>query len=474
MAARAVLTLPRAKTIALFPGSFKPPHAGHLRGLAALVDRADIDEVVVVISARMRRIPGTTLALDAHVALEAFEALVGRDARVRFEICDDTAVQHALRYLDHVPPGTTVLLCMGSEDLGRDDERFAAALLKCRTKRVRADICALPTADIGTRATDLRAAIAAGEAGRAAFFAGLPANLPEWRKAAAWRACRSGVREVSDIFTQRLEPLFDEYGLDRTIGLRPIDAVSAPAFAAALADRRSVELRTAVDELEATTGNVGRGFEPRYRFAVAKRALGFLSRQRANPAELPVLVAYDRGSRTLIERPPLPAGRTLADELAAGQADAATAARVGLWLAWLHALPVPENPLRGTWEREREWWAAHVRAVSGTCESLASELGRNCEHRNVHYGLTPRVVRVHERKLAITRFESMASFGDPAIDLLIFATAYRDAHRGDTAAAESALARFFAAYAEASTAHAAWCNRARDWLDRGVRFDRTR
>tara|TARA_R100000008_G_scaffold79870_1_gene61875 strand:- start:223 stop:3117 length:2895 start_codon:yes stop_codon:yes gene_type:complete len=41
----------KAKTIALFPGSFKPPHKGHLSVISAVAQRDTVDEIKVIISA---------------------------------------------------------------------------------------------------------------------------------------------------------------------------------------------------------------------------------------------------------------------------------------------------------------------------------------------------------------------------------------------------------------------------------------
>ena len=118
----------KRKTIAVVPGSFKPPHAGH----ADMIDKYSkkADEVVVIISApgKQKRLTKSGKEITPQDALKIFEIFKKAYGwkNVKFEISKDASpMTAAYDYVEHELKDVDVLL--GASDKGGDYKRWSRA-----------------------------------------------------------------------------------------------------------------------------------------------------------------------------------------------------------------------------------------------------------------------------------------------------------------------------------------------------------
>ena len=98
------------RTVALFPGAFRPPHLNHYETVRRLAERTDVDEVVIIISNRARPVPGTRLVLDVDLAVGVWEVYLRHHPNARVEVAPAGGVRHALDLVDDAAPGERRLL----------------------------------------------------------------------------------------------------------------------------------------------------------------------------------------------------------------------------------------------------------------------------------------------------------------------------------------------------------------------------
>ncbi|RMH35847.1 MAG: hypothetical protein D6690_07880, partial [Nitrospirae bacterium] len=212
------------RRIALYPGAFRPPHAAHVHAVHALLQRRDIDEVVVIVSNRCRPVPGTTRVLGADVAEKIWGIyLRGFDtSRVRVEMASETAIRHALEYFHRVPPGSTLYFCLGEADFASGDPRFQSIAELAERTGIAASIIAAPTGGMTVRGTDVRAALGQREAGRHAFLAALPDYLTETERQDVWELCRANLKAMSEVLAPTIRTIVERQALGPLVELRPV------------------------------------------------------------------------------------------------------------------------------------------------------------------------------------------------------------------------------------------------------------
>lgn len=132
-----VLTHPQEKTIAVFPGSFKPPHAGHYRIVDELKNLKTPDgfhicnKIIILISnkARIAQSDSKTTYITADMAKELWDLYISNeDAQTRIEVRvteHDTPIKGIYELmLNEMSPGETLLLVKSDKD--SDSDRFNA------------------------------------------------------------------------------------------------------------------------------------------------------------------------------------------------------------------------------------------------------------------------------------------------------------------------------------------------------------
>jgi len=140
-----------SKTIAIFPGSFKPPHMGHLRALLSISQEADV--IYVLISKPQlstRALPVSGKSIDADQAKQCWHAMLDKTNikdKTRVMISDHASpITTTVDFVTHpadpnnifvAPPNCTVVLGVGNKD--SDAKRFNDKLIN-DAKRKRPDL----------------------------------------------------------------------------------------------------------------------------------------------------------------------------------------------------------------------------------------------------------------------------------------------------------------------------------------------
>jgi len=112
----------KGKTIALFPGSFKPPHKGHLSVIKAVAQDKNIDEIRIIISAPDKDVRSAKITPDkAKKVFEKYLQAAGINKPVSVEISSSPSpIGAAYEYISQVAaPGENILLLTSSADASR-------------------------------------------------------------------------------------------------------------------------------------------------------------------------------------------------------------------------------------------------------------------------------------------------------------------------------------------------------------------
>jgi len=171
------LTEQKGQSIALYPGKFKPPHAGHFDVAKEILNKPNINKLIIYISP----LPHEGISPDQSKAIwEIYKSHLPGDVEIR--IGEISPVRAVYDYLDNEAEAGDVLnLILGEKDLS--DGRYARA--GGRRNDVSVNSIPVPPQAGGISATQMRQALWADEEGR--FIAGLPNSLND--------------QEISDILT---------------------------------------------------------------------------------------------------------------------------------------------------------------------------------------------------------------------------------------------------------------------------------
>lgn len=412
----------KSRTIALFPGAFRPPHAAHFAAVQELASRPDVDEVVVIVSNRSRTLPGTTKVMGPEVGQRVWEIFSSGFPSIRVEIAPRTAIEHALGYFGRCQRGDSLLFCLGEADQSRSDPRFAALSTLSADHGVRASVVAARTGSMPVRATHLREALSAGPSGRASFLNSLPAHLCTAQQTAVWQLCQEGLHDISDVAIDRARVLAPQWGFGdackidcvRTAKLDPVVRVE-------FAGGRVVFLKDAGDTVEA--GGVGNQAcpKPAARIGVERRAIRRLGTVAG--VELPEVVWFDKELRTLVLSEVCPSGTTLQSDLDRGEFDPHSAEATGIALSALHSREI--SPLWGDADGDVAHWRRMLAVkVQGFDDAIQPDLDRlsnwsdqSLEGCFVHLDFVPKNIRIGSTGVGVIDLELSSSRGDRAYDL---------------------------------------------------------
>jgi len=119
---------PNGKRVALVPGAFKPPHAGHYLGAKILADMEDVDEVRVLIS------PDDRDGITASQSKKIWDLYIDNDSdnsaqKISLTISDQSPVRHVYDLIadkKEFQPGDTIVLSQGEKESGGAAERMAS------------------------------------------------------------------------------------------------------------------------------------------------------------------------------------------------------------------------------------------------------------------------------------------------------------------------------------------------------------
>ena len=112
------------KTIALFPGGFKPPHSGHFQAAEAGMNKAD--KVYVIVSEKEREGISFDLSLwlwEKYVAKYGYQGRMIPVGHTELVKSSSSPIQTTYDYVKKLDPGTNVVLVLGKKDI--EDGRYA-------------------------------------------------------------------------------------------------------------------------------------------------------------------------------------------------------------------------------------------------------------------------------------------------------------------------------------------------------------
>ena len=189
-----VITEQEGKRVALIPGGFKPPHAGHFQLAKYFADKKDVDEVYVIVSTKER--PPVTV----EMSIKLWELYTKDMPKVKimagttpspvgdvYELIADNSV---------FKEGDVALL--GKSEKDADDKRFdrAQTYAERNNPGVKVEPVITPLFAGGVSGTQMREYLVQGEEGEKEFKKNLPSKLSAEEKDEAYRIVTS-VNEVS-------------------------------------------------------------------------------------------------------------------------------------------------------------------------------------------------------------------------------------------------------------------------------------
>jgi hypothetical protein len=207
------LTEQKGQSIAMFPGKFKPPHAGHFDVAKEILSKPNVNKLIIYISPR----PHEGVSADQSKALwEIYKPYLPGNVEIR--VGKISPVRSVYDYLDNESQSGDILnLVLGEKDIS--DGRYARA--GDRRNDVGVNILPVPPQAGGISGTQMRRALWAdeeeaarileetGQTPEELFVAGLPNSLND--------------REISDILT-----LLGEKELEETSGAAAAGGFAGP------------------------------------------------------------------------------------------------------------------------------------------------------------------------------------------------------------------------------------------------------
>lgn len=183
------------RIVALYPGKFKPPHAGHLGVAQEIYDTAD--EIFILISPRENKGISAQAAKDIwNIYLNRYNLDDRSDAFISTQLFPDakSPVQAAYNFVENfVEEGDKVILVLGEKDA--KDGRYGGAVKAGEARGVDVEIKPIsPQAGGMSASGDMRPAMLSGD--NEAFKDLLPDQLSPEEKDKVWNLTK-GIKETS-------------------------------------------------------------------------------------------------------------------------------------------------------------------------------------------------------------------------------------------------------------------------------------
>ena len=186
-------------SIALVPGGFKPPHAGHYQLAAWAGDHPGIDRAIVLISPKPR---GTIGPEQSKQIWEIYRDRLGGNFEVQISGVN-SPVGATYEFVDNdAQPGQTIYVIKGEKD--RSDERFKA--MSGRKEGVEVKELVSPSFAGGISGTVMRDEFIK-KGNKEGFQAALPKDLPQEDKDKIWDIVSTKEREETLNEGQEVESL---------------------------------------------------------------------------------------------------------------------------------------------------------------------------------------------------------------------------------------------------------------------------
>ncbi len=414
----------KSRTVALFPGAFRPPHANHFATLAALAADPTIDAVRVLISNRSRTLPGTTSVLGAAVAHDAWQLLLGQSFdNVTVEVAPDRAVAFCEEIVMAGQPGETFHLVVGREDHSTRT-RFGKLRRLDLPSGVNVEVRAGAEDRTAFRATDVRRAVVSGDVGL--FARAMPSEASEDVIEAIWRRCRTGYSSLHDERSGQIASVLEASSVPcgERLEIVPVSPQNPhTAYRIEIDGGRRLYAKCAADTIAAACS------KPRNRAKVERAASRWVAKRSGGWVEVPTVLAYDKALATVVSSDPCQQGTPMVDPSIPVRTALRAAGAVGCFLGAVAGQP-PPRPFREAIGDRQQWErvartalcveSARPTVRRGVQEALEATLEAAVAGFG-HLDLSAANVLVSdESAVAIIDYESASSWCDPMFDLAVF------------------------------------------------------
>ena len=165
--------------IALLPGGFKPPHAGHYNMAKWLVANTDADTVLIRVGSKERE------GITREMSLALWDLYIQDDDNIIVKASTaNSPVKDVYDYIEQeAPENSTVYLGMGEKDI--NDQRFNNIGKFANPKNIDFEIVLVPPQAGGVSGTEMRGFINDGDENN--FKKYLPEHLTSEQKEEAWK-----------------------------------------------------------------------------------------------------------------------------------------------------------------------------------------------------------------------------------------------------------------------------------------------
>jgi len=202
-----VITETNGKRVALLPGGFKPPHAGHYQLAKHLSSLPDIDEVIVIIGKNPRSDDQDKISISADQSKKLWDIYTRKDNNIKVRIQTGKTpvadVYDLIANPSEFSEGDTVILGKSDKDTG--DTRFARAQSYAERNNpgVNVEEVVVPVfGGSGMGGTPMRNLIANNQQNK--FFSKLPLGLSDKEREQIWNI-------VTGISNEALDRLIDDH-----------------------------------------------------------------------------------------------------------------------------------------------------------------------------------------------------------------------------------------------------------------------
>ena len=185
-----VVTEQEGRRVALLPGGFKPPHAGHFLLVKHLSKQTGVDEVIVIVGKNERCVEGTDFCLTSEQSKSLWELYFEAEGDSSLSVRIQESKSPVADVYDFIADnskfkeGDTVILGKGEKDTG--DTRFdrAQSYAERHNPGVSVEQIITPTFAGGVSGTLMRSFIANED--EKSFRENLPSHLSAEQKDQAW------------------------------------------------------------------------------------------------------------------------------------------------------------------------------------------------------------------------------------------------------------------------------------------------
>jgi hypothetical protein len=169
------------KTVAILPGSFKPPHDGHYQNAKYFAEMPNVDVVFVLISPKNRDF------VTNEMSKKIWDIYTKDDPKIEVRQSNQNSpVKEVYDFMETLNPGDTLVLGMGEKEVAVGDTRFDRAQQWSDKNNlgVKVEVVATPMFAGGVSGTLMRKMISDGLKKR--FFSYLPKHLGVEEKQQVW------------------------------------------------------------------------------------------------------------------------------------------------------------------------------------------------------------------------------------------------------------------------------------------------